>query len=378
MLRALRGLAFYLSLTGLLSLTVIGLLNTVLGKDSPTRAVTSYLASSLRYFAQKSTTLMPVLKLVDAPEHLSLHDPIARKSETPPPVAVRAGHAVDDAFDLCAAPRSQLVPIAPDRTAYTWVNEDGVVSFGDEMPDNADARPVHLTPSQRDFKLNLIADGVIAPQTLHGQLSAGAKRIYDQWYEWLGSERIHKAEVNVHLVGDHALFRRLWGRSDSDSYPAGFYRMANNTVYIDYNPGAMTDERLFALAFHELSHLIASWQVGVLPPWFSEGLAEYFETMSVAGQGADFRSVESWRYGMAGKQLLPLEKLFALNRQEWWQGDVAAAYQSAGTLFAFLYSSDAGRTTRVPGMGTRWGSVIAGCRSSTCPTVRISRCSTAS
>lgn len=342
--RLLKSLALYLTLAVLITLIIVGLLNTFLGDYSPIRAVRTHLEARFRELTPLPMELSTAVERL-YPSGQSTPPDVAAPQVGPNTATERASHAPADDFDLCSVPRGSVVTVSPARTAYTWVNEDGVVSFGDEMPSDADARMLNLDTGPRDFKLNLVADGVIAPQALHGQLSAGAKRIYDQWYAWLGSERIQKAEVNVRLVGDQALFRRLWRRRDSASYPAGFYRMATNTVYIDYDPKVMTDERLFSLAFHELSHLIAAWQVGTLPPWFSEGLAEYFETMSVAGQGAYFPSASRWRNGIEDKQLLSMGRLLSLTRQDWWQGDVAPAYRSAGALFAFLYASDAGRTT---------------------------------
>jgi hypothetical protein len=50
-------------------------------------------------------------------------------------------------------------------------------------------------------------------------------------------------------------------------------------MYVPGQPGRAIDT-----SFHEISHLITASHLGPTPPWLTEGLAEYFETMEVSHQ----------------------------------------------------------------------------------------------
>ena len=339
-MRLIKCLLTYTLIIGLLLAISVGLLNTYMGVDSPVKEVAVYVNRYFPYAADatdwiaKTSPRSPATKLTTENTGGIAKSPVIQRL---------TAHEDPATFAFCLSPGGRAFDITPERTAYRWTNEDGVASFGDEKPKNGSSQPIQLDNGPRDFVLHITTDQGTLPLNFHGHVTAGARRIYDQWYEWLGASGVYQAEVMLQLVGDQTVFRQLWG--SSDALPNGFYPVADNTVFIYYNPSVMSYDRLLALSFHEISHLITAWQVGRLPPWYTEGLAEYFETMTVTGQSATFRSQSYWRKRAEKNEILPISELVQVTRQLWMTKDVARRYASAGAMFAYLQSTDVGRQT---------------------------------
>jgi hypothetical protein len=76
-------------------------------------------------------------------------------------------------------------------------------------------------------------------------------------------------------------------------------------------------ENALRIIFHEYTHLITSSASRGLPPWLSEGLAEFYSTFAVAadGKGAVLGKVIPSHYVLLGQNaLLPLDQLLAVDR----------------------------------------------------------------
>jgi hypothetical protein len=226
---------------------------------------------------------------------------------------------------------------------YAWPDENGVANFGDDPQASSKGAPLSVSNNPPEFTVSLTAFDVTVPQALEGKINAGAKRIYDYWSAWLGPSRIVRSHVDILIEGDRKRFIDRWSGDPKGTIPSGFFSQADNQVVIFYPPSLMSAERLEAIAFHEISHLISMQQVGPLPPWYGEGLAEYFETMDVRWQSASFQSQLHWQARARQVGLLPLHHMLALGHDEWFTGDISRRYLTAGALVAFLQSAGAGR-----------------------------------
>ncbi len=87
---------------------------------------------------------------------------------------------------------------------------------------------------------------------------------------------------------------------------------------------------------HELTHFVAAHHFGRQPRWFAEGLARYFETLTVDGEKKLVRSgqLESDSlYKVRMERLLPLEKLWRWGPP----GSAPAAFESAAYASSWLW-----------------------------------------
>jgi tetratricopeptide (TPR) repeat protein len=97
---------------------------------------------------------------------------------------------------------------------------------------------------------------------------------------------------------------------------AGYFQSGEDVNYI-----TLTTEQLendpFQIIFHEYVHLLLHNTVRNVPPWFDEGLAEYYSTFAVEDQGRKVllgRVIPS-HLPLVRKTLLPLQTLLTVDRQ---------------------------------------------------------------
>ncbi|WOJ98185.1 hypothetical protein R0137_06365 [Congregibacter brevis] len=338
-LRFLKLLLSYLTAALLLAVITVGLINTYLGVDSPVRQVVDRIVS-----------LMPPLpsflgRLWDEGLTDPVDEGIIRATQNS---VVSAGQGswhqpVDDMNTLCGAPDVSTVPVWSARTAYTWVNEDGVRSFSDAAPSELTAQALAMDEGNRDFETQVIWDGVRPNRALEGRLRAGALRINEQWGEWVGRDALVRSQVSLRITSDRKRFLRDWGGDANGTTPSGFYSLARNEAIVFYDSRKMSEARLVEVVFHEVAHLITTWQVGTLPPWYGEGLAEYFESMQVQWQSAEFRTRGQWINRAKRTGIIPLQRLLTLDAGSWFSGDIQSRYLTAGALVAFMMTTDRGR-----------------------------------
>ncbi|WP_439102562.1 DUF4124 domain-containing protein [Congregibacter sp.] len=338
-LRLLKLLVLYLTSAFFIAVTTVGLINTYLGVDSPLRPV-----------VDRAVSLLPPLPaFIERMTEKGLSDLVDRSGiQTVQNAVAKAGRGAwhqpaDDMSLLCGAPDVSTVPVWSARTTYTWVDETGVRNFGDEPPSELTADTLGVDEGNRDFETQVIWDGVTPNRALEGRLRGGAMRIYEQWGQWIGRDRLVRSQVALRITGDRKRFLDAWGGDANGPMPSGFYSLARNEAVAFYDPRKMSEARLLEVIFHEVAHLISTWQVGVLPPWYGEGLAEYFESMQVQWQSAKFRTRSEWSERAERSGVMPLPQLIALDSRRWFAGDIQSRYLTAGALVAFMMTTDPGR-----------------------------------
>jgi hypothetical protein len=67
-----------------------------------------------------------------------------------------------------------------------------------------------------------------------------------------------------------------------DDFVAGFFQSGEDVNYITLSTEG-DDSQMYGLIFHEYVHFIVNTNFGKsgIPPWFNEGLAEYYQTFSI-------------------------------------------------------------------------------------------------
>ena len=79
--------------------------------------------------------------------------------------------------------------------------------------------------------------------------------------------------------------------------------------------------RLLEVLTHEASHAIMRHQIGRVPAWINEGLAEYFESMHVFGQTVVVHPNRHWAETVNHRVrsgLLPLGDYLSMPRDQWY------------------------------------------------------------
>lgn len=96
--------------------------------------------------------------------------------------------------------------------------------------------------------------------------------------------------------------------------------------------------------FHEYVHYLSSLSGGALPYWYSEGLADYFSTVSFGGDGTVSLGQLVNRYlryfEIYGLRYFPTEKLFRIKSAPTKKNDVARIYATGWLLVHYLISDE--------------------------------------
>lgn len=250
-------------------------------------------------------------------------------------------HTANDA-QACARPATKSRADTGTAVIYKWKDGDGVTHMADKAPVDAVASVFDISGSKRDFTYQIHGHGVTLPMQFSGQIAAGSKRIFDLWHFLLGEERLRQVEITIRAF-EADPFDTLWaGRAPGAKPVSGFYEMGSNTAYVRYDSGM--PRRAIATAFHEISHLITASHLGVTPPWLTEGLAEYAETMIVTDQTAAISPNQAHLELLKSAKLPPLADFLAMDRTQWHGPERHLHYAISWSLTHHLMGSDVGRT----------------------------------
>lgn len=110
-----------------------------------------------------------------------------------------------------------------------------------------------------------------------------------------------------------------------DNFVAGFFQPGEDVNYITLSMEG-EDKQTFAIIFHEFVHSILNTNFGKskIPPWFNEGLAEYYSTLEVVDAQKIKVGLPLGRHLslLQEQRMMPLSQLFAVtNFQLLQQGD---------------------------------------------------------
>ena len=187
----------------------------------------------------------------------------------------------------------------PQKTAiHRWTDSKGVIHFSDQAPsgqvlehrriETAGLPPIVVRASGYDVNL---------PEDLVQNAIAAAQAI----------ERVMRDTLGVH--GDPGLVLDIEFIDSADTYAkrAGNPAMANSAG--TYSPFKRTihirlqkqQEANLLILRHEITHALIHERIGRLPTAINEGIASYFEHLTVAGMGAQIRIAETGRSLVAAR-----------------------------------------------------------------------------
>jgi Tfp pilus assembly protein PilF len=128
-------------------------------------------------------------------------------------------------------------------------------------------------------------------------------------------------------------------KSDSSYRPfrahansAGYFQSGPDVNYITLSTEGNAVHDSLSVIFHEYTHLLVNNTYGIVPTWFSEGLAEYYSTVSITGDQKVVlgRPIASHIYLLRQKKMLPLRTLF--------QVDSKSPYYNEGDKQSVFYA----------------------------------------
>ncbi len=213
--------------------------------------------------------------------------------------------------------------------------------MADTAPHGQIAAVVDLSNTKQDFTYEIDDDGAKLALNFEGQLAAGAKRIYDTWHFLLGEDKLRQTHIKVRVIGGPSRYDAFRKQAWPDSKPNnGFYSARTNEAYVRHDP--QNPGYTLKTAFHEVSHLITAGHLGPTPPWLTEGLAEYFETMQVRGQGRTITPNQSHIIRLKHSQLPGLEAFLNLDREQWNGQQRDLNYAVAWSLMHYLIEGGRG------------------------------------
>jgi hypothetical protein len=163
------------------------------------------------------------------------------------------------------------------------------------------------------------------------------RRLIDVYRDVLGVTVSEEFDVDLTIYGDGDGFQEALG---SDREYAGFYRHDTGEAAV---AAAGDPEQVRETSLHECSHAILMSRVADAPPWLNEGLAEYFEKMSIDNGRARVRIGVARREGYAARvregAALTTDQILALTPWQWSAlGDRGEqlAYTHAWSLIAYF------------------------------------------
>ncbi len=220
--------------------------------------------------------------------------------------------------------------------------------FSDRPPVGTETENLSRRYSSRlkYFTVDVRNRGGTLPAYMKDHLSSDTRQIFSILSQALNIKQLRQVDLQVHVFdnkGTFNQFKRQIAPSLGNNI-SGFYNPGHNLAAVMRQK---SDESTFSTARHEAAHVIISGLFGYVPTWFTEGIAEYFEQMSISGQLKTIQPNQHWIKLLHSqhrkRQLMFLSEYFQYDRQSWRSKDQSTMYAMAWSLTYFLMSSKEGK-----------------------------------
>ena len=234
---------------------------------------------------------------------------------------------------------------------YQWIDEHGKVHFGDKPPPEAKRSAIDLTERyaiNRNFEVEIVPRNYQMGLDVKTKVSVAVSKIFSIYASDFTMRPDADAAIEIHIYGSEQEFRALTRKRGLQIENAsGFYSPKENVIHVWKNRDV---GRLLEVLTHEASHAIMRHQIGRVPAWINEGLAEYFEIMEVFGQTVVVHPNRRWAETVnlrVRRGLLPLGDYLSMTRDQWYvfNGNDGLAYALGWSVTFFLMSSEPGIAT---------------------------------
>ena len=229
---------------------------------------------------------------------------------------------------------------------YQWRDEQGRLHFGDAPAvDNA----TDLS-DQYDFTLpfDIVFEPVEyrVPPQVRDKLTTSISKIFTVYKQALEIDYPQNSEFRIRIYGSEQTYRSYQQKvAPILENAAAFYNGASNRI----TTWGMDERVLQQVVTHECSHAVSASGGRMIPIWLNEGLATYFETMQVAGQGVTVPLSAYWLQVLRkrGYTRQPPDLRLTLDSEhaQWYAANGAdnQSYALSWSLVWFMMDSDQGR-----------------------------------
>ncbi|REJ75931.1 MAG: DUF1570 domain-containing protein [Acidobacteria bacterium] len=153
--------------------------------------------------------------------------------------------------------------------------------------------------------------------------------------------------TNVVVFKDRDSYKPFKPKRDDgkpDEGLAGYFQPGEDANYITFST-ERSDEETFGTIFHEYVHFIVDTTFGEsqIPPWFNEGLAEYYQTIEIDGRKINLGKPQgSHLYVLNNTKLIPFDQFFSVDNYSLHRNSSdtrTVFYAQAWALVHYLISS---------------------------------------
>lgn len=148
-------------------------------------------------------------------------------------------------------------------------------------------------------------------------------------------------------------------KSDSSFKPfkpgpnmAGYFQAGQDVNYIALTTELQGSQDPFTVIFHEYTHLMVNNSVDDAPPWFNEGLAEYYSTFSISDDQKFVlgNPIGNHVFLLRENKMLPLRTLFQVDHKSPYYNErnkQSIFYAQSWALMHYLLIGKAGRAEQL-------------------------------
>jgi hypothetical protein len=247
-------------------------------------------------------------------------------------------------FSCNQAPIREVTEVSGPRI-YQWRDEQGRLHFGDTPSPNLQSTEFNSrqgsTPDY--FQLDVEFRGGNALPYFRGQIESQATSMYEILADLLGEDRLKQVDLNVIIFGDNASYRdyaaSVGGTALANA--GGFYSNASNeALTFLYEDQAQT----LAVSRHEAAHVILNGLLATGPLWLHEGMAEYFELLSIEQQVSQITPNMEWlnlaRAAVDSAYFSDIATFLDASPEQWRSGQEAMNYALGWSLVYFMLDNN--------------------------------------
>lgn len=254
---------------------------------------------------------------------------------------------VNDQF-TCSLPVTREIGLVPETRIYRWVDENGQAHFSDIPPSQIDYEIMDLDSAgeYQYFRLAVQFRGDSYVPFLESNVTPQINAIYEIFSGWLGRQRLRQVDLNVLIFQDRANYLQYANASTRNnmSETGGYYSSSTNEAVTYKYPD---NERTLSVVRHESTHVMVRGMLGMAPVWLNEGLADYFENISVNDQAKRIsinqNSLNIARGSLSSGYPTRLSDFLMLSDQDWRQNNREIHYALSWSFVYFLAGTREGQ-----------------------------------
>jgi len=158
------------------------------------------------------------------------------------------------------------------------------------------------------------------------------KALHLKYVKLLGESAERVIKLNLVITSNRSDYEQFFAfYTDNPIESLGVYFGGLNIAYIDYQN---SDDKALKTSIHETVHALNAHIIGKTPRMFNEGMAEFFEDMTVKEGNVD---IVYYRNQLT-KEPYPLMQFF--DYQQWSSLDIHHLYYSSWAWIAFMFSDN--------------------------------------